>query len=162
MVRAVKILTAFLFVLAIYSCNKADHQIFTSEFQEIITDYGSEWDEGQKSNFYINIYEDEELYKNQRILRVQGYHPEITIPNDLDNHFKIDGYNVLLYFDDYKEEIAKIDSVRNEWEDLNGIVKTYHPIEWTVLMEESNYEVNQVLENTGYMPIDSLKVLHDI
>lgn len=162
MARIFKILTVSFLVLAIHSCDKADHKIFTTDFKETIKEYGSKSDEGKKNNFYINVYKEDQLYKNQRVLRLQGYHPDINIPNDLANHFIIGGYNVLLNFDEFKNEIVRIDSITNEWQDLNGIVKTYHPIEWTVLMEESSYKVNRVLKNTGYMPIDSLKAMYDI
>lgn len=146
-----------LFSVLLYSCNKTDHQIFTEDFQQVVTEFGQSHFIENDYDFFIIVSEVDTLFENQRILKLHDYSPRFELPKDLKNRFKVDGYYVLLFFEEFETDLGRIDSLSEIWSDRLGYW-TFHPNEWVVLMNKDNPSVNHVLKDTYYMPMDTLQV----
>ena len=146
-----------LFSVLLYSCNNTDHQLFTEDFQQVITEFGQSHYTENDYGFFITVSKVDTLFENQRIFKLHDYSPRFELPEDLGNRFKVNGYDVLLYFEEFESDLKRIDSLSEVWSERLGYI-SYHPNEWVVLVGDDNSSVNHVLKNTYYMPMDTLKV----
>jgi len=145
------------FSVLLCSCNKTDHQIFTEDFQQVVTEFGQSHFTESDYGFFVTVSQVDTLYKNQRIIKLHDYNPRFELPEDLNNRFEVNRYDVLLNFKEFESDIIRIDSLNQVWSERLGFT-TDHPNEWVVLLDKENYAVNQILKDTGYMPMDTLKV----
>lgn len=146
-----------LFSVLLYSCNKTDHQIFIEDFQQVVTEFGQSHFSENDYGFFITVSEVDTLFKNQRILKLHDYSPRFELPKDLNNQFTVNGFDVLLHFEEFDSDKNRIDSLYQVWSERLGH-RTYHPNEWVVLVNKDNSSVNYVLKDTNYMPMDTLEV----
>jgi hypothetical protein len=144
---------AIFLTISLCSCGISPTEQLINNLKPVVIEYSkSDKLNSKRQDYYAFVFDNNEIWKGNRVYRIQGYKYFLEIaPQKLSSLKKINGINSFFLVEENKFEEKIVESLIKQ----SNLGNIQDPIEWTIMVNSSN-EVEKVLKNTGYMPLDSL------